>query len=233
MGDIIKIVWIYLNWCTTCLQTMYCCPCSGPCYRLLAPAGTICSGEAAAGPSQQIYLDIYTDIYTAASNFINISKYFLSRFTLVSVSCLFISLFIYSFLQHTSSLAAKWEEVTVCQLICLDNYYADGAALIFLLPMKWYIYVYWLITFRTVLTLIFINLQICIVHYIISVLGGDYSGLPRLCGWNKHNCDQDASNVPSVLPSSNQSEIRGNVCLSDSNLQNLLLHSNSIMAFKE
>ena len=62
------------------------------------------------------YLDIYTDIYTAASNFINISKYFLSRFSLVSVSCLFISSFIYSFLQHTSSLAAKWEEVTVCQL---------------------------------------------------------------------------------------------------------------------
>ena len=91
-------------------------PCSGPCYRLLAPAGTICSGEAAAGPSQQIYLDIYTDIYTAASNFINISKYFLSRFTLASVSCLFLSSIIYSFLQHTYSLAAKWEEVTVCQL---------------------------------------------------------------------------------------------------------------------
>ena len=42
-------------------------PCSGPCYRLLAPAGTICSGEAAAGPSQQIYLDIYTYIYLHSS----------------------------------------------------------------------------------------------------------------------------------------------------------------------
>ena len=209
-------------------------PCSGPCYRLLAPAGTICSGEAAAGPSQQIYLDIYTDIYTAASNFINISKYFLSRFSLVSVSCLFISSFIYSFLQHTSSLAAKWEEVTVCQLPAAN--------------LSWQLLCWWscpnsLIAneiihlcildnhiSNLVLTLIFINLQIvqiCIVHYIISVLGGDYSGLPRLCGWNKHNCDQDASDVPSVpvLPSSNQSEIRGNVCLSDSNLHNLLLHS--------
>ena len=190
-------------------------PCSGPCYRLLAPAGTICSGEAAAGPSQQIYLDIYTDIYTAASNFINISKYFLSRFTLVSVSCLFISSFIYSFLQHTSSLAAKWEEVTVCQLPAAN--------------LSWQLLCWWSCPnilnaneiihlcildnhiSNLVLTLIFINLQIvqiCIVHYIISVLGGDYSGLPRLCGWNKHNCDQDASNVPSVLCSPQLKSIR-------------------------
>ena len=131
-------------------------PCSGPCYRLLAPAGTICSGEAAAGPSQQIYLDIYTDIYTAASNFINISKYFLSRFSLVSVSCLFISSFIYSFLQHTSSLAAKWEEVTVCQLpaanlswqlLCwwsCPNILIDNEIIIHLC-----IILYWIITFRT------------------------------------------------------------------------------------
>ena len=158
---------------------------------------------------------LHTDIYTAASNFINISKYFLSRFSLVSVSCLFISSFIYSFLQHTSSLAAKWEEVTVCQLPAAN--------------LSWQLLCWWscpnsLIAneiihlcildnhiSNLVLTLIFINLQIvqiCIVHYIISVLGGDYSGLPRQCGWNKHNCDQDASNVPSVLCSPQLKSIR-------------------------
>ena len=70
-------------------------PCSGPCYRLLAPAGTICSGEAAAGPSQQIYLDIYTDIYTARQA-IDTHTYLLSQ-----ISCIY-KLHIYvGYLQFT------------------------------------------------------------------------------------------------------------------------------------